>query len=62
MSQTFAKIVDEVHLLDTDAKQELFDMLQSWLIEERRKEIAHSAKRAKFYIRKVKRNPVTLRT
>lgn len=39
MSQNFAQVVEEVKRLSPDEKQELQELLRSYVIEERRREI-----------------------
>ena len=46
MPTTFAQIVDEVHELDSESKRELVTLLKTWLIEERREEIARNAEQS----------------
>lgn len=44
MHTSFSDIVEQVRDLDLEAKTELADLLRAWLIEERRGEIAKSAR------------------
>ncbi len=47
MQTSFADIVESIQNLDTEAKRELLDLIQTWLIEERRQEIARNADTAR---------------
>jgi hypothetical protein len=42
MSSSFAEIVEEVKALSTQEKQELHELIEKYLIEERREEIYQS--------------------
>ena len=46
MAATFSEIVDRVHELDSESKQELLTLIRRWLIDDRREEILRSAKQA----------------
>ena len=46
MSTTFSSIVDQVHGLDAESKEELLVLIRQWLIEERRTEILRHATEA----------------
>ncbi len=47
MPTPFSEIVDQIHELDNDSKEELLDLLRAWLAEDRRREIAHNAETAR---------------
>lgn len=47
MNTTFAGVVEEVKQLSFDEKQELKDLLESYLIEERRREIYENCEQSK---------------
>ena len=47
MNTTFAGVVEDVKQLSFDEKQELKDLLESYLIEERRREIYENGERSK---------------
>jgi hypothetical protein len=47
MNTTFAGVVEEVKQLSLDEKQELKDLLESYLIEEKRQEIFDSGEQSK---------------
>lgn len=40
MADSFAQLVEDVKRLSTDEKQELHDLLEKYLVEQRRQEIA----------------------
>ena len=46
MSTTFAAIVEEIRALDKESKEDLLELIRSWLIEERRGDILLNADRA----------------
>jgi len=48
MSPTFAELVERVHELDPESKQELMEMIHAWLVEERREEIRCNARLAEI--------------
>ncbi len=48
MSPTFAELVERVHELDPESKQELMEMIHAWLVEERREEILRNARLAEI--------------
>jgi hypothetical protein len=43
---SFTEIVDRIHELDTESKEELLHLIRGWLIEERRLEIRNNANEA----------------
>jgi hypothetical protein len=65
MAQDFSKIVEDVKLLSTPEKEELQELLRSYLIEERRREIEENYKAGLDELREggvtFSRDPDTLR-
>ncbi len=52
MNTTFAGVVETVKQLSFDEKQELKDLLESYLIEERRREIYENGEQSKRELKK----------
>ena len=46
MTPQLSTLVNQIQKLDHTAKEELYNLLRLWLIEERRNEIARNAKQA----------------
>jgi len=46
MNASYADIVEQVHRLEPEAKEELIGLLRAWLVEERRDEILRNAQQA----------------
>ena len=47
MAASFAEIAEQVQQLDLDEKEELCDLIHSWLIEQKREQFAKNASLAK---------------
>ena len=47
MGATFADIVEEIRALDPDSQAEILHLIEAWLAEGRRQEIAHNARQAR---------------
>ncbi len=54
MNTSFAGVVEEVKQLSFDEKQELKDLLESYLLEERRREIYENGEQSKRELEKDK--------
>lgn len=51
MAQTFSEVVDKVQGLDLESKIEIYNLLDRWIADERRKEIAKNAEISRLEFR-----------